>query len=413
MVAYAFGGISRLRKSKIAKEKNKKKIVIIGAGAAGLSIAARLARKAKQLAEVILVEPSKVHYYQPGFTYIGFGKLNPKLVSRPMQDLIPKGVKWIQNKATGIDPITQTVTLSHKTIQYDQLVIATGLELLWDKVIGLRQALGDPDSGVISVCSLGNTKMAWEKVRKFSGGKILSTMPNTETKCPGVLQKVLFLMCSIMKRLGGHCNFFIFSPKTDCAIGQPYRGYLEGELMKMETEINYESTLIEIRPAEKIAIFQKSDGRTYERSFDLLHVVPPMAAPDFLSNLADETGFVTVDPKTLQHKKYSNIFAAGDCAGIPTRKTAAAARKQGPLLVENLISIIKGEKMTADYNGYSCCPVPIVDGKILMMEFGYAGVMPGLLNKLVGVRPSRIMHFIKKHVIPKMYWHAMLKGIKI
>lgn len=60
-----------------------------------------------------------------------------------------------------------------------------------------------------------------------------------------------------------------------------------------------------------------------------MHITPPMSTPDPVrkSCLVDEAGYVDVDQGTLQHKKYPNIFAIGDCFNAPTSKTAAAAGK--------------------------------------------------------------------------------------
>jgi sulfide:quinone oxidoreductase len=329
-----------------------------------------------------------------------------------MKNLIPKGVEWIQDLATGINPEVKTVSLRHETIQYDKLVIATGLQLQWGRVKGLIEAIHDDASGVISVCSFTAAQATWKKVKHFFGGKIISAMPTTETKCPGVPQKVLFLMRDILKRVKGQGSFAIFSPNSSCAIDQTYRQHLEGELVRMGTEIHYNAELLEVRAEERIAVFSVN-GKIQEHHYDLLHVVPPMGAPKFLANLANEKGFVSVNPKTLQHTKYADIFAIGDVAGLPTRKTAAAARKQVPVLVKHLIASIKGARATAVYDGYTCCPVPILPGKILMMEFGYKGILPNWLNRMIGMRPSRAMYAIKKWVIPTMYWRIMLRGMSI
>lgn len=61
-----------------------------------------------------------------------------------------------------------------------------------------------------------------------------------------------------------------------------------------------------------------------------MHVTPYMSPPDVIkkSPIANETGYVPVNKETLQHVKYPNVFALGDCAGIPTSKTAAAVGSQ-------------------------------------------------------------------------------------
>lgn len=53
------------------------------------------------------------------------------------------------------------------------------------------------------------------------------------------------------------------------------------------------------------------------------------------SPLVDSAGYVDVDKYTLQHVKYANVFAIGDCTNAPTSKTAAAA---GTMVINNLFN---------------------------------------------------------------------------
>ena len=78
------------------------------------------------------------------------------------------------------------------------------------------------------------------------------------------------------------------------------------------------------------------------KSFDMIHVTPPQSAPDFIkkSPLANAAGWVDVNERTLQHNKYSNIFGLGDATSTPNAKTAAAVRKQVPVVVDNILNLI-------------------------------------------------------------------------
>jgi len=398
----------------LRKTKNiqAKKIVIIGGGTAGISTAARLAKKSGNLVEIIIIDPEDIYYYQPGFTYLGFGITEKKKVASLRSGLIPADVVWRKDRVIGVNPDNCEVTISSgEIISYDFLVIASGLKLCWDKVIGLRDALDNPSSGVISVCSYQDAINTRERINSFQGGKFISSMPSTETKCPGVSQKVILLMHDL-SRFGQRLNFAIFSANRDCAIGEPYRKILEGKFCDIGTEIFFNQELVKIN-SDNTAVFKDCDGNLEVHKFDLLHVVPPMAVPEFLIGLTDESGFISVNHETLQHNRYANIFAVGDCANLPTRKTGAAVRKQVPVLVQNIISLIKGKNMQASYDGYSCCPIFFSRYKILMMEFNYRGVAPGLLNKMCGVCPSIIMYFVKMRVIPIIHWRFMLKGRNI
>lgn len=96
-------------------------------------------------------------------------------------------------------------------------------------------------------------------------------------------------------------------------------------------QINYitNSNLVEIKSNSQIAVFEDPVTKRREKiKFDLAHIVPEMRTSSFVRNntdLADASGnYVDVNPFTLQHKRFNNIWALGDCANLPTTKTTAA-----------------------------------------------------------------------------------------
>ncbi|WP_455566060.1 hypothetical protein [Novosphingobium panipatense] len=146
----------------------------------------------------------------------------------------------------------------------------------------------------------------------------------------------------------------------------------------------------------------------------MLHVVPPQVAPDFIrsSPLADESGFVAADPATLRHPIWSNLFALGDVVATTNAKTAAAARKQAPVVAVNVLAALDGKQPQAGYDGYGSCPLTVERGRIVLAEFGYGGkLLPSFPTWLIdGRRPSRLAWFLKDRMLPPIYWHGMLKG---
>lgn len=155
-----------------------------------------------------------------------------------------------------------------------------------------------------------------------------------------------------------------------------------------------------------------------EMPFDLLHLAPPQTAPKFVkeSVLVNEAGWLDVDINSLQHKKYLNIFGIGDVAALPTAKTGAAIRKQAPVVVDNILKLIKGK--TADnksYQGYSSCPLVTGYGKMVLAEFNYKNEFtPDPKLKMMLISDSSKEHWrlwlLKKYMLPYLYWHKMMKG---
>jgi sulfide:quinone oxidoreductase len=115
------------------------------------------------------------------WTYVGGGLKNFSESVKPMAEVMPNEAEWIQDKATTFDPENNLVTLSDgQTIGYDYLVVAAGLQINWDQVKGLKQALGK--DGVTSNYDKDSVKKTYEFLQDFKGGNALFTFPNTPLK---------------------------------------------------------------------------------------------------------------------------------------------------------------------------------------------------------------------------------------
>ena len=151
-----------------------------------------------------------------------------------------------------------------------------------------------------------------------------------------------------------------------------------------------------------------------KRDFDMIHVCPPQVAPDFVrtSPLANAGGWIEVDEATLRHKRFDNVFALGDAAATSNAKTAAAARKQAPIVAENVLAVLDGKEPPCQYDGYGSCPLTVERGKIVLAEFGYGGkLLPTFPTWMIdGTKPSSLAWYLKAEALPPIYWHAMLKG---
>jgi sulfide:quinone oxidoreductase len=183
-------------------------------------------------------------------------------------------------------------------------------------------------------------------------------------------------------------------------------------------KLDFSHTLVKVDGPRKTATFSRTnlDGskEIVTRSFDMLHVVPPQVAPDFIrvSPLADAAGWIAVDPATLRHKQYENIHALGDVINSSNAKTAAAARKQAPVVAHNVLVALGKIEGSAQYDGYGSCPLTVERGKIVLAEFIYGGkVAPSFPSWLIdGTKPSRLAWLLKERILPPLYWKAMLKG---
>lgn len=391
---------------------SKYQIVIAGGGNAGISIAAQLLRKNPKL-DIAIIDPAEKHYYQPAWTLVGGGAFDVNDTVRSQASVIPKGAKWIKQAVTGFDPDNNAVQLDNgDVVNYDYLVVALGIKILWDQVEGLKESIGK--NGVTTNYSFNYAPYTYECIKNLQPGQTaLFTQPDTPIKCGGAPQKIMYLAADNLRRRGilDKVRIAFFKPGVGMFSVAKYNDSLTKMVEKYGIETNWDYVLTKVDGNNKVATFRKADGSTEERSFDMIHVTPPQGAPDAVKNspLANEGGWVDVDAATTQHKKYPNVFSAGDASGLPISKTGAAIRKQAPVLVANLLAAIKGQSAPAKYTGYTSCPLVVGYGKLILAEFDYNG-KPMETFPFDQGKPRWTMYFLKKKILPWLYWNKILKG---
>lgn len=394
--------------------KTSYKVVIVGGGAGGISVASRLLRQTVSLeGEIAIIDPAGKHYYQPLWTLVGGGASKKVDTEREMASVIPEGAIWIQDAVSTFNPNENEIVCANGTIlSYDYLVVTSGIELNWGAIKGLEEALGTKQ--VCSNYSLEHLDYTWETIRNFKGGTALFTHPNSPVKCGGAPQKIMYLAEDYFRRIGirdkskvifGSANPIIFDVDK-------YRLALEKVIERKELTIHYRHNLTEIKADEKIAIFENLDtNEMVEIKYDMIHVSPYMRSPQFIrdSELADAGGWVDVNMYTLQHTKFNNIFGLGDNANLPTSKTGAAIRKQAPVVAANIVSLMREQPMSATYDGYTSCPIVTGYNKLILAEFDYNKTPQESMPFNQAVERAS-MYVLKKELLPIMYWDGMLKG---
>ena len=392
---------------------NHHEVLIVGGGAAGISIGSRLTERDDPL-EVAILEPAEWHYYQPLWTLVGGGVFEREHTRKPMAEVMPPGATWIQQAAATFDPDNNSVTTANgDTYTYDYLVVAAGIQLDWDKIEGLDGHMGE--GGICSNYSYETVSSTWDTLRNFKGGNAVFTYPQNPIKCAGAPQKIMWLSEHFMEREGLREDATVhYVASTGGIFGvQKYKDALEKLVDKRNIQTHFGRHLVEVRADEKVAVFAPSegDGESLELEYDMLHITPPQSAPDFIkeSPLSNEAGWVEVDKYTTQHVRYPNVFSAGDCSSLPTSKTGAAVRKEVPVLVDNLLAQRDGEKLAAKYDGYASCPLVTGYGRLILAEFDYDG-NPCETFPFNQAEERYSMYAMKAYALPEMYWHGMLKG---
>lgn len=391
------------------------RIVIIGGGNAGISVAARLRIKGQD--DIAVIEPSDKHYYQPLWTMIGGGQGNIKSTERPQASVMPQGVAWIKGAAEGVDPEKNEVRLSDGTVvSYDYLVVCPGIQLDWDKTPGLPEALKTPN--VSSNYRFDLAPKTWQMIRHMKQGTAVFTMPTDPIKCGGAPQKIAYLAADHWRKEGvlDDIHVILVLPSPGMFGVKVFSDELEKVAAKYGIDVRFNSELTEVDGATQTAtIRDNSSGESEDIHYDIMHVVPKQSAPDWVKNspLADPDnplGYVKVDKHTLQHTEYPNVFSLGDASSAPNSKTGAAIRKQAPVLVKNLLAAMEGRALSPTYEGYASCPLVTSQRSVLLAEFNYQMEPTPSIPVIDTTKPRFDMWVLKRYGLPFMYWNLILKG---
>src|SRR5690554_3825125 len=421
MTAAAGSGISLSNEAQAATINTSAHVVVAGSGLAGLGIVNRLRRQLKG-AKITLLDAKQEHNYQPGYTLIASGIWPKAKVIDTNAELIPAGVDWIQEMAAEFRPDSnQVVTTSGRVLDYDFLVVATGLQLDYEQIEGM-------DASRIGSKGLGSvyhgpdkaeaTWLAMDEFRK-KGGRALMTLPATPIKCAGAPLKMTFMLHNRLEQIGMREQATIdFHSSGTTVFSVPVINQEVLDRWQMaDIQVHFKSQLVAIDIDAQKATFAREDGSTVVEDYDFIHIPPPMRAPDAVKNspLAWQQGglasggWLEVDPGTLQHKRYNNVFGVGDINGTGKGKTAATVKKSVPIVVENLISVIQGQPPNVIFDGYTSCPLLVREGAALLVEFDYND---NLTPSLPLIKPLQDSYFawLLKYRLFKPSYMAVAKG---
>lgn len=404
------------------KVKTKAHIVIAGAGAAGLGAANRLANQLDG-AKITIIDGNKKHFYQPGYTLVATGIKGSSYPTSDTSRYMPEGVDWIQEAVAEFDPVgNKIVTASGKAVNYDFLVVTTGMKLDYAAIEGM-------DVNRIGQNGLGShyhspdaAAKTWSAMSRFSeeGGQGIFLRPATEMKCAGAPLKFTFLTEHNLRRNGTRSKAnLLYAAHSKSLFSVP----IVHEKVRMLYEDRgidtvYSHVLRKIDLDRKIATFDTPTGSS-EIDYDFINVIPPMRAPDAVRNspLAWRTGpfaadgWTEVDKYNLQHKVFPNVWCVGDIAGVPKGKTAASVKWQVPVAIDHLIAAIQDRTATSQYNGYTSCPLLTQYGRAMLVEFDYKNNLVPSFPGVIAPLEELWVTWVMKTMALKPTYISMVRGL--
>lgn len=403
-------------------------IVIVGGGAGAMMVLARL-RRALSSPNITVIAPNDKHIYQAGQVFVAAGEYSADEIVFDNTGYIGHDVNWIKDEVkTFLPDQNQLITLKDQEITYDYLIVATGVQYHYEWIEGLNESLIG-QHGIASVylnnLSTGSvhgattTREWFDDILKSSSvtkPRILFTQPSTPMKCGGAPQKMLYLCDDYLKRHRKSADFVFTSASEKLFSIDEIDTALHKVQQQYGNITNYfEHDLIRIDPIQKRATFNHNDQEV-TLEYDFIHITPPMSAVDSLVasplgwQKGNAKGWLEVDMETLRHKRYPNVFGIGDTCGIPLGKTGGSARHHALVVAENLVSVMKNQKPTALFDGYTVCPIKTEYGKIMMVEFNYDGLSP-TFSSLHPSEPMWMWWALDLYALKPMYRYLMLNGL--
>jgi sulfide:quinone oxidoreductase len=401
--------------------KTNAHIVIAGSGLGGVALANRLTRMLDGV-KITLIDAKEEHNYQPGYTLVATGVWPVEKVRERNADYHPSGVTWKKAMVSGFDPDSNTVTTSTgEKIKYDFLVVATGVHLDYGLIEGMDvSAIGQ--NGLMSVYPSPQAAVAtWNVMEAFAkkGGQALMTLPATPLKCAGAPLKMTFMLRDRLAQAGtlAQSKIQFQSALTNVFGVKVVNDNVLKRWSDLGIQVGYEQTLKSIDLSARKAAFTQKSGEVLTVPYDVIHVVPPMRAPDSVKNspLAWQSGpmaaggWLEVDKSTLQHQRYKNVFGIGDINGTPRGKTAATIKKSAPIVANNLVRALQQQESNMTFDGYTSCPLITREGSAMLIEFDYEGKLTPTLPFIEPLQDSYFAWLMKYSMLKPAYI-ATLKG---
>jgi sulfide:quinone oxidoreductase len=340
-----------------------KRVLILGGGFGGLATAHHLKQKLSPEDEVILVD--RRDYFMVGFrkTWALVGESPLEAGQRSLDSLTRLGIRVMRDPVTRIDPKARAATIGDQRISADALVVALGAELAPDAIPGFQQY-------AFNVYDAQDIPRAAQALSEFQGGRLLIGIFGAPYKCPPAPYEMALLINDSLKSRGVKANMEVFTPQPMSLpiLGQVGCDLIESRLADKGITFlpNHKATAVE---SGEVVFADK------RRPFDLLLGVPPHRPPAVVreSGLVDGTGWVSVDPRTLE-TQFPGVYAIGDVVqillanGKPLPKAGVFAEAMGETVAERIAAVFSGEKPEATFKGEGGCYLEVGAGQAMMVS---------------------------------------------
>ncbi len=395
-----------------------KKLLILGAGTSGTIMANKLAPVLDSREwQITIVDKDELHHYQPGYLFIPFNIYTKEDVIKPKRDFYPPGIEVIMSQIELIQPETNKVKLTNgMVISYDILIIATGSTIHPEETEGLLN--GAWQKNIFDFYTLEGAVALQNYLKYWEGGRLVVNIVEMPIKCPVAPLEFSFLADWWFTEQGIRDKVeLVYITPLPGAFTKPKASQLLGNFLdKKNIKLVSEFSVGRIDTTNNKLI----SWDEHEEPYDLLVTVPTNMGAEVIANsgMGNDLNFIPTHPKTLQSKKYDNIFIIGDATDLPSSKAGSVSHFEADILYENITRYIDGRLLKEDFDGHANCFIESGFGKGLLIDFNYdVEPLPGKYP-LPGIGPFSLLQETRMNHWGKMmfrwvYWNLLLKGSEL
>ncbi len=393
-----------------------KKILILGSGAGGTMMAAKLSKELSGRDwSITILDNDEIHHYQPGWLFIPFGIYSAADCMKPKRDFIPKGVNFVLDEVIHVDSDKKLVQGKHGKYNYDILIIATGCRIAPEEVEGLEEWKPDPKSNVHTFFSVESAVALYKKLKYFKEGRLIFNIAEMPHKCPVVPMEFIFMADWFFKVNGVRENIEIefVTPNTGI-FTKPIATKVLG-IAAEEKGITVTTDFHLSNVNQEEGYLESATGAKVD--YDLVVSTMPNLGADFVdeSGLGDGMGYVLTDNHNLRAEKAEDIYVVGDATNVPTSKAGSVAHYEAEIAVENIIREIDGREPRSSFDGHSTCFIVSGFDKAYLIDFNYkTEPLPGKYP-FPGLGPFELLgesniNYWGKMMFKWVYWNLLLTG---
>ena len=326
------------------------RIVIVGAGIGGVSMAYEMKALARRQDEVIVVSDSETFHFVPSNPWVAVDWRKPKDIKiRLAPYLEKKGIRFIPSGLKGLHPRENRMVLEDGTeLEYDYAVIATGPRLAFEEVPGLG-----PDGNTLSICHVDHAASAadaWQRLADKPGPMVVGA--TQLASCFGPAYEFAFIADKDLRKRKVRDRVPMTFVTSEPYIGHlglggvgDSKGLLECELRKRDIRWITNARIEKVEAGLMHVVEVDGDGREarrHELPFDYSMMIPPFTGIDPLRDiegLVNPRGFILID-EHQRNPTYGNIFSVGVCVAIPPVEATpvpTGAPKTG-YMIESMVS---------------------------------------------------------------------------